>query len=72
MELKQYLKENRWSNREFARQVGMNECYACNVIRRRAKISLDLACKIEDWTKGKVKLRELLPEQKKENEDGDE
>ena len=54
MNLKEYIEENRMSQEDFARAVGLSQPYISQLVSRDRIPSLKVAIKIETFTHGKV------------------
>lgn len=61
--LRQWLTENKISQQDFGKQVGVTRGAIWQIANGVITPSLDLAIRIEDATQGGVRARDLLPEQ---------
>ena len=61
MQLKEYLKRNRWSIAEMARKVGVSPVYASSIVNGHIKPSIALAMALCEFTEGHTTLAEILP-----------
>ena len=59
MELKLWQKENRWSNYNLAKELGISECYISLIRCKKRKSSLQLKKAISRFTNNEVTVEEL-------------
>ena len=60
MKLSEYLKETGLTQENFADLVGVTRPFITNILNGKKSPSIQLAGRIEEVTKGKVSLRDLL------------
>ena len=60
MKLSEYLKKNKISQEKFAELVGVTRPFITNIANGKKNPSIQLAGRIEEVTKGKVTLKDLL------------
>lgn len=60
MKLKEYLERKKLTERQLALSIGISQQHLNRLINRASNPSLPLAKKIQDVTKGKVTIEELL------------
>lgn len=61
MKLKEFLQTSGLKSKFVAQELGITEQHMTNIVTGRKEPSLVLACKIEEYTKGKVKPKDFLP-----------
>lgn len=60
MELKKYLKSKKISTVEFAALIGRSQSFVSQIANGKRRPSADVAMAIQDATRGRVKVLELL------------
>jgi transcriptional regulator with XRE-family HTH domain len=60
MQLKEYIKNNNFSIKDFANKIGISSSALSNYIHKRREPKPHIRAKIIALTKGKVKVEDLL------------
>lgn len=60
MTLKKYKKANPFRLEDFADAIGVSITHASDLVNAKRQCSLEVAVKIEKFTKGEVQCRDLL------------
>lgn len=61
MKLREYLKEINISGTKLAVALGVHQNWIYNIMRGKAVPSYELACRIEEWSGGKVTVKDVKP-----------
>jgi transcriptional regulator with XRE-family HTH domain len=61
MDLTQWMAENTRSDAEIGRAIGVTRAYIKRIRNGRANLSLEVALRLEEITKGEVPLEMMLP-----------
>jgi len=60
MELREWLQKKKMQQQDFAREVGIAPFYLYQILSKKRYAGIDLANTIENYTKGKVKAKDLI------------
>ena len=60
MDLKDFLKKNKWTQRKLAQELGVSSSHINQIIKSKNNPSLVLARKIEEITSGSVTMHDLI------------
>jgi|GEM_PF-4225374 plasmid maintenance system antidote protein VapI len=61
MKLEEWMKQNRWDSAKLARELGVARLTIRAAMKQQREISARLALKIQEISRGQVKIRDLLP-----------